>query len=176
MLKPKNEVSSVIEVPLFRPSFYLADNPQKVYNIHRAICLAYSCICSIRFKSEIQLFRLRIAVNAIFFGSLLSKQPRFQSNITSTSLLSNQIHHRIDGISLASFNYGKRQLVMKNLLGNWSQSETTKYFEWTLITKINPLGQKSDQHQFSPNKISRSSRVKVMRITNFITEGRMFWY
>ena len=68
VLKPKNEVSSVIEVPLFRPSFYLADNPQKVYNIHRAICLAYSCICSIRFKSEIQLFRLRIAENTIFFG------------------------------------------------------------------------------------------------------------
>ena len=138
--------------------------------------LAYSCICSILFESEIQLFRLRIAVNAIFFGSLLSKQPRFQSNINSTSLLSNEIHHRIDGISLASFNYGKRQLVMKNLLGNWSQSETTKYFEWTLITKINPLGQKSDQHQFSPNNIGRSSRVKVMRITNLIIEGRMLWY
>ena len=78
--------------------------------------LAYSCISSILFESEIQLFRLRIAVNAIFFGSLLSKQPRFQSIITSTSLFSKQIHHRIDGISLASFNYGKRQLVMKNLL------------------------------------------------------------
>ena len=38
--------------------------------------------------------------------------------------------------------------------------------------KINPLGPKSDQHQFSPN-ISRSSRVKVMRITKLITKGRM---
>ena len=76
--------------------------------------LAYSYISSILFESEIQLFRLRIAVNAIFFGSLLSNQPRFQSNITSISLLSNQIHHRIDGIPLASFNYGKRHLVMKN--------------------------------------------------------------
>ena len=117
VLKPKNEVSSVIEVPLFRPSFYLADNPQKVCNIHRAICLAYSCICSIRLKSEIQLFRLRIAVNAIFFGWLLSKQPRFQSNIASISLVSNQIYHRIDGISLASFQYGKRQLVITNYRG-----------------------------------------------------------
>ena len=35
-----------------------------------------------------------------------------------------------------------------------------------------PLGHKSDQHQFSPNNISRSSRVKVMRITKLITKGR----
>ena len=34
--------------------------------------------------------------------------------------------------------------------------------------KFNPLGPKSDQHQFSPNNISRSSRVKVMRITKLI--------
>ena len=103
--------------PLFRATFYLADNPKKGDNIHRAICLAYSCISFIRFESEIQLFRLRIAVNAIFFGSLLSKQPRFQSNIASISLVSNQINHRIDGISLASFQYGKRQLVITNYRG-----------------------------------------------------------
>ena len=36
-----------------------------------------------------------------------------------------------------------------------------------------PLGPKSDQHQFSPNNISRSSREKVMRITKLITTGRM---
>ena len=30
---------------------------------------------------------------------------------------------------------------------------------------LNPLGPKNDHHQFSPNNISRSSRVKVMRIT-----------
>ena len=29
----------------------------------------------------------------------------------------------------------------------------------------NPLGHKSDQHKLSPNNISRSTRVKVMRIT-----------
>ena len=40
---------------------------------------------------------------------------------------------------------------------------------------VNPLGPKSDQHQFSPNNISRSSRVKVMRITKLITKGRMLW-
>ena len=37
---------------------------------------------------------------------------------------------------------------------------------------INPFGPKSDQHQFSPNNISRSSRVKVMRITKLITKGK----
>ena len=37
---------------------------------------------------------------------------------------------------------------------------------------LNPLGPTSDQHQFSPNIISRSSRVKVMRITKLITKGR----
>ena len=40
---------------------------------------------------------------------------------------------------------------------------------------VNPLGPKSDQHQFSPNNISRSSRVKVMRITNLIIKGRILW-
>ena len=38
------------------------------------------------------------------------------------------------------------------------------------IISINPLGPKSDQHQFSPNNISRSSRVKVMRISKLITK------
>ena len=33
----------------------------------------------------------------------------------------------------------------------------------------NPLGPKSDQHQFSPNSISRSSSVKVMRIAKLIS-------
>ena len=56
-------------------------------------------------------------MNAIFFGSLLPKQPRFQSNIVSISLVSNQVYHRINGISLASFQYGKRQLVMTNYRG-----------------------------------------------------------
>ena len=43
------------------------------------------------------------------------------------------------------------------------------------VLLVNPLGPKSDQHQFSPNNISRSSRVKVMRITTLITKGRMLW-
>ena len=39
--------------------------------------------------------------------------------------------------------------------------------------EFNPLGPKSDQYEFSPNNISRQSRVKVMRITKLITKGRM---
>ena len=38
--------------------------------------------------------------------------------------------------------------------------------------EVNPLGPKSDQHQFSPNYISKSSRIKVVRITKLITKGR----
>ena len=52
---------------------------------------------------EIQLFRFRIAVNAIFFWFTIA-QPRFQSNVTSTSIL------------LASSKYGNRQLVVKNII------------------------------------------------------------
>ena len=38
---------------------------------------------------------------------------------------------------------------------------------------LSPLGPKSDQQQFSPNNISKSSRVKVMRISKMITKGKM---
>ena len=41
------------------------------------------------------------------------------------------------------------------------------------IMKNNPLGPKSDQHHFSSNSISRSSRVKVMWMTKLITKRRM---
>ena len=40
---------------------YLVNTPQKLDNIHQAICLAY-----FRIKSEIQPFCLQIAVSAIF--------------------------------------------------------------------------------------------------------------
>ena len=48
-----------------------------------------------------------------------------------------------------------------------------KHFQRNFVQPLNPLGSKSGQHQFSPNNISRSSRVKVMRITKLITKGRM---
>ena len=53
----------------------LADNPQRVDNIRRAICFAYSCISSVQLLSKIQLFCI--------FCSLLPRELflRFQSNI-----------------------------------------------------------------------------------------------
>ena len=45
----------------------------------------------------------------------------------------------------------------------------TTAVQWVML---NPLGPKIDQHQFSPNNIDRSSRVKVVRITKLITKGR----
>ena len=42
----------------------------------------------------IQLFRLGIAVNAIFLVyCLLTKQPRFQANVPSMNLVSKQMHY-----------------------------------------------------------------------------------
>ena len=64
--------------------FFLADTPQKVDKINRAICFAYYCISSIQIQSEIQSFRLRIAVNAIFLV-----------HCCPNSLVSNEIYHRI---------------------------------------------------------------------------------
>ena len=45
--------------------FFLAYTPHKVANIHQEICFAYFCISFTQMKSEVQLFRLLIAVNAI---------------------------------------------------------------------------------------------------------------
>ena len=39
---------------------------------------------------------------------------------------------------------------------------------------LKPLNPKIDQHLFSHNNISRSSRVQVMRIAKLITKGEMF--
>ena len=50
----------------------------------------------------IQLFRLGIAVNAIFFSLLFIDQPRFQANVPSMNLVSKQMHYQIEGILLAS--------------------------------------------------------------------------
>ena len=38
---------------------------------------------------------------------------------------------------------------------------------------VNPLGPKSVQHQFSPNNISRTTRLKVLRITKLMTKARI---
>ena len=56
----------------------------------------------------------------------------------------------------------------------WLALNTTvghHFFSVYSTNKYKLLGPKSDQHQFSPNNIGRSSRVKVMRITKLITKG-----
>ena len=50
--------------------------------------------------------------------------------------------------------------------------ENEEYKQWR-ERQVKPYGPKSDQHQFSPNNISRSSREKVMRITKLIIKGRL---
>ena len=61
--------------------FFLADTPQKVGNIHRIICFAYSCFHSVRCSSEIKLFRLRPPrLETTLIDGLLSMQPRVQPN------------------------------------------------------------------------------------------------
>ena len=42
-----------------------------------------------------------------------------------------------------------------------------------LKSKVIPVGPKSDQHQFSPNNISRSSREKAMRINQLLRENAL---
>ena len=73
----------------YKRMFHLAGTPQKVDKVHREICFAYFRISPTQFKSEVQLFRLRIAMNAIFLN-----------HFCPSSLVSNQICHRIDGILL----------------------------------------------------------------------------
>ena len=72
---------------------------------------------------------------------------------------------------------GPLQLVTL-VVQNYHAGEHAQEPHWDNTNKgtdfrFNRLGLKSDQHQFSPNNISRSSRVKVMRITKLITKGRM---
>ena len=96
---------------------------EKVDNIHGAIFFVFSFISSVQ-SSEIQLFRLRIAVEAIFCSSLVNKQlcrsswkeakqPRFHANIPSINLVCQQIYCRIDGILLASSKFGPGQKKKK---------------------------------------------------------------
>ena len=49
-----------------------------------------------------------------FFRPPVLKQPPFQANIPSINLVSKQSCHRLDSILLASSNFGKRQLVIRN--------------------------------------------------------------
>ena len=67
------------------------------------------------------------------------------------------IHHTIMGLVTTPF------LMASQIL--YSSVPPTCY-QYNKNTFLNSLGPKSDQHQFSPNIVSRSLRVKVMRITN----------
>ena len=55
---------------------------------------------------------------------------------------SGKIKGRCQPIQSASSRYCKRQLVIKNNTGDWSQSESAKYFEWIIVlifTNISPF-------------------------------------
>ena len=64
---------------VFRHGFlFLTDTPQKVDDIDGAILLAYSCISSFPFSTEIRLFHLRVAVNSfrIFLACVANVSAR----------------------------------------------------------------------------------------------------
>ena len=55
---------------------------------------------------------------------------------------SGKIKGRCQPMQSASSRYCKRQLVIKNNTGDWSQSESAKYFEWIIVlifTNIYPI-------------------------------------
>lgn len=69
----------------YKRMFHLAGTPQKVDKVHREICFAYFRISPTQFKSEVQLFRLRIFVNAIFC-LLVIKHPGLRSRKRGRSI------------------------------------------------------------------------------------------
>ena len=66
---------------------------------------------------------------------------------------------------------GSRQVMKHSFVVHSGDSMNGDVF--FMEVGLNPLGPKSDQHQFSPNSIIRTSRVKAMRITKLITNGRI---
>ena len=71
----------------------------------------------------------------------------------------------------------KEIIVLEKVLNFGSKICTNPVlmFQRKKAMHVSSLGPKSDQHQFSPNNISKSSRVKVMRIGKMITKGKMLW-
>ena len=70
--------------------------------------------------------------------------------------------------------YGKSPEKVLNF-GSKICTNPVLMFQRKKAMHLSPVGPKSDQHQFSPNNISKSSRVKVMRIGKMITKGKMLW-
>ena len=71
----------------------------------------------------------------------------------------------------------KEIIVLEKVLNFGSKicTNPVPMFQRKKAMHVSSLGPKSDQHQFSPNNISKSSRVKVMRIGKMITKGKMLW-
>ena len=78
----------------------------------------------------------------ISFSWLASFIERFQFFLLISWYIST-LYRRIDGILLSSSKYGKRQMVMKNKQGDWSQSETVEHFGW--IAMQNSLRKRANQ-------------------------------
>ena len=55
----------------------------------------------------------RPRVETRLIDGLFPMQPRFQSNIPSINLVSNEMYHRIDGILLATSKYSKHHLAFE---------------------------------------------------------------
>ena len=79
--------------------------------------------------------------------------------------------------SIASINFWQCNLpelaIVKILEKNIFENSLWFKCQSTFKAVLNPLAPKSDQHQFSSDNISRSSRVKVMRITKLISKERI---
>ena len=90
--------------------------------------------------------------------------PRIMKKSSVPAFFKASIDHLFDNLEFWKKHccFGKK--AGQSLLKFWTQN----LYE----PCINPFGPKSDHHQFSPNNISRSSRLKVMRITKLITKGR----
>ena len=84
------------------------------------------------------------------------------------------IDHLFQNLESGKSNYCFRKSQEKVL--NFGQKVCTNpvlMFQRKKAMHLSPLRPKSDQLQFSPNNISSSSRVKVMRISKMFTKGKM---
>ena len=128
-----------------------------------------------------QLFRLRIAVNAICFSSLVNKplvvlamvycpqQPcfqRFQSIMPWINHVSNQIYLRIDGILRASFRYGKCQLVMTLIIPDIIKLHPIKWIINFVLRHLDPL----------PPWLTRKKHPSKERRLYVYSGIKFYWY
>ena len=80
-----------------------------------------------------------------------------------------------------------KELCLPKLVSRTGKVKSLRLIEWGEIwyiisnniydahqnSLLNPLRHKGDQHEFSLNNISTSSRENPMRINNMITNGKM---